>query len=47
MGLSAKPTFGKKSKPTTTTRTLGAVPLAKSSSDDWGDDDDLDDLLNG
>ena len=36
MGLSAKPTFGKKS--------LGATKLPVD--DSWGDDDDLDDLLN-
>lgn len=36
MGLSAKPTFGKK--------TLGATKLPVD--DSWGDDDDLDDLLD-
>ncbi|KAL7565290.1 hypothetical protein ACA910_014581 [Epithemia clementina (nom. ined.)] len=39
MGLAAKPTFNKPRK-------LGAVPLAKDSSDDWGNDDDLNDLLD-
>ena len=52
MGLSAKPNFSQSaaSRPATTSRTLGATQLPPDDDmkdgTDWGDDSDLDDLLN-